>query len=127
MITGIHHINLVVPASSFPAATAFYGTTLGLTAVPVPQLQRDSLLWFDVGASGQQVHIAQGKAEDFAAPSSRHVCFKVESAALLVRLKEQVWRHFEAGGEGAPREADRPGEGSSGAQGVEYPMRFFAR
>ena len=127
MITGIHHINLVVPASSFPAATAFYGTTLGLTPRAVPHLQRDTLLWFDVGCSGQQVHIAIGKPTDFVAPSSRHACFKVASREELGRLRERVWAHFEEGGEGKPQEADRPGEGGSGAKGVEYPERFFVR
>lgn len=38
-----------------------------------------------------------------------------------------MWQHFERGGEAAPKEADKPGEKNSGAVGVEYPTRFFAR
>lgn len=127
MISGIHHINLVVPASTFPQATAFYANTLGLTPRAVPALQRDTLLWFDIGSSGQQVHIAIGRPSDFNEPSSRHPCFRVGSAEELQTLRQRVWAHFESGAEGAPREADKPGEMSSGAQGVEYPTRFFAR
>ncbi|KAL6702895.1 hypothetical protein ACN47E_000857 [Coniothyrium glycines] len=107
MITGIHHINLVVPPYTLHLAHAFYATTLGFTPRPVPHLQRTTLAWFDIGSSGQQVHIAFGKPEDFTHTSSRHPCFK--------------------GGEDAPVQADKPGESNSGAEGVEYPTRFFAR
>ncbi|KAH6616373.1 Glyoxalase/Bleomycin resistance protein/Dihydroxybiphenyl dioxygenase [Boeremia exigua] len=127
MITGIHHINLVVPPHTLPAATAFYAHTLGLTPRPVPALQRTTLAWFDIGSSGQQVHIAFGQPSDFAAPSSQHPCFRVASAEALEQLREAVWKHFERGGEGAPSAADRPGAEASGAKGVEYPTRFFAR
>lgn len=127
MITGLHHINLVIPPGQLPAANAFYGTTLGLTPRPVPVLQRDTLAWFDIGTSGQQVHIAFGKPEDFELTSSRHPCFQVASPENLVALRQKIWEHFEKGGEGAPTAADRPGEEASGAKGVEYPQRFFAR
>jgi catechol 2,3-dioxygenase-like lactoylglutathione lyase family enzyme len=128
MISGIHHINLTVPPSTLSLAHTFYATTLGLTPIPVPHLQRDTLLWFGIGSSGQQVHIAVGKPSDFEAElSSRHPCFRVGSKEALRALQERVWKCFEAGGEGAPREADRPGEEGSGAKGIEYPTRFFVR
>ncbi|XPS73531.1 hypothetical protein M3J09_005676 [Ascochyta lentis] len=127
MITGLHHINLVVPPGTLHLAEEFYSGTLGLTRRAVPHLQRDTLAWFDIADSGQQVHVAFGKAEDFAAPSSRHPCFRVASADELVQLRRRVWEHFERGGEAAPKEADRPGEKNSGAEGVEYPTRFFVR
>ncbi|KAF2855369.1 hypothetical protein T440DRAFT_441474 [Plenodomus tracheiphilus IPT5] len=127
MITGIHHINLVVPPGTFDLANEFYNKTLGLTPRPVPQLQRDRLAWFDIGSSGQQVHIAMGKPEDFINPSSRHPCFKVGSVENLAELQQRVWTHYERGGEAAPQAADQPGEKNSGAEGVEYPTRFFAR
>lgn len=107
MITGLHHINLVVPAETLSLATDFYGTTLGLTPRPVPQLQRDRLAWFDIGTSGQQVHVAFGKPEDFGFISSRHPCFKVGSKEDLKKLQERVWDHFERGGESAPKQADK--------------------
>ncbi|CAN8104881.1 unnamed protein product [Discula destructiva] len=130
MITGLHHINLVVPPSTLPAATAFYANTLGLIPRPVPALQRDTLAWFDIGASGQQVHVALGQPADFAPQqqsSSRHPCFRVESPEALAQLRQRVWAHHVRGGEGAPMAADRPGEEDSGAKGREYPQRFFAR
>ncbi|KAF1844972.1 uncharacterized protein K460DRAFT_405250 [Cucurbitaria berberidis CBS 394.84] len=127
MITGIHHINIVVPPQTLDLAHEFYSTTLGLTPRAVPQLQRETLAWFDIGTSGQQVHVAFGKPEDFVNKSSRHPCFKLGSAEDLVALRQKVWEHFERGGEAAPKEADRPGEKNSGAEGVEYPTRFFVR
>jgi len=127
MITGLHHINLVVPPKTLHLANEFYSGTLGLTPRAVPHLQRETLAWFDIGSSGQQVHIAFGKPEDFSTPSSRHPCFKIGSGEDLVALRQKVWEHFERGGEAAPKEADKPGEKDSGAEGVEYPMRFFAR
>ncbi|KAF1945301.1 hypothetical protein EJ02DRAFT_451605 [Clathrospora elynae] len=127
MITGIHHINLVISPSTLHLATEFYATTLGLTPRTVPHLQRDTLAWFDIGTSGQQLHIAIGKPEDFTHKSSQHPCFKIGSVEALTELRKRVWEHFERGGEAAPMEADRPGEEDSGAKGVEYPTRFFAR
>ena len=127
MITGLHHINLVVPPATLPLAHEFYCKTLGLTPRPVPQLQRETLAWFDIGASGQQVHIAIGKPSDFEHTSSRHPCFKLGGLEDLIALRQKVWDHFERGGEAAPREADKPGEKNSGAEGMEYPTRFFAR
>lgn len=127
MITGIHHVNLVVPPHTFDQANDFYGNTLGLTPRAVPQLQRDTLAWFDIGSSGQQVHIAFGKPEDFTNPSSRHPCFKLGSGEELAVLQKKVYDHLEKGGNAAPKEADKPGEKNSGAVGVEYPTRFFAR
>ncbi|OAL46673.1 hypothetical protein IQ07DRAFT_137796 [Pyrenochaeta sp. DS3sAY3a] len=126
MITGLHHVNLVVPLGTLELAREFYGNTLGLTPRPVPQLQRDSLAWFDIGDSGQQVHVAT-KSEDFASKSSRHPCFRIGNVEDLATLREKIWAHFELGGDAAPKEADKPGEKDSGAVGVEYPTRFFAR
>ncbi|KAL5115787.1 hypothetical protein ACEQ8H_006282 [Pleosporales sp. CAS-2024a] len=127
MIIGIHHVNLVVPPSTLPLAREFYGDTLGLTPRVVPHLQRDTLAWFDMGTSGQQVHVAIGKPADFAHASSRHLCFRLGSAEHLLQLRQRIWEHFERGGLSAPKEADKPGEKDSGAQGIEYPTRFFAR
>jgi catechol 2,3-dioxygenase-like lactoylglutathione lyase family enzyme len=124
MITGIHHVNLVVPPGTLDHARDFYGNTLGLIPRPVPHLQRDTLAWFDMGSSGQQVHVAIGKPEDFQHASSRHPCFKLGG---LLALRQRIWDHYQRGGETAPKEADKPGELDSGAQGTEYPSRFFTR
>ncbi|CAJ2505755.1 Uu.00g131490.m01.CDS01 [Anthostomella pinea] len=127
MIAGIHHVNLVVPRDTLPEAAAFYGETLGLTPRQVPSLQVGSLLWFDIGTSGQQVHIAFGKPDDFAFDSSAHPCFRVGDGEKLLELRRRIYAHFEKGGAGAPKAADKPGGEDSGAKGVEYPQRFFVR
>jgi len=127
MISGIAHVNLTVPRDTLHLASEFYGSTLGLTPRSVPALQKDTLAWFDIGGSGQQVHIACGPPSDFEKQSPRHPCFKLESPQALVELRQKVWEHFQRGGEAAPTAADRPGEENSGAKGVEYPQRFFAR
>ncbi|OCT49586.1 hypothetical protein CLCR_07518 [Cladophialophora carrionii] len=123
LITGIAHINLTVPQDTLHLATEFYGTTMGLSPRAVPHLQKGQLAWFDIADSGQQVHIAFGEPSDFEKPSRRHPCFRLASPAALLELQRRIWAHLERGGDAAPREADRPG----GAQGVEYPERFFAR
>lgn len=43
--TLLQHINLAVPAGTLQLATEFYGGVIGFASDPVPQLQRDSLLW----------------------------------------------------------------------------------
>jgi hypothetical protein len=43
--TLIQHINLAVPVGTLNLATQFYGGVIGFGSDPVPQLQRDSLLW----------------------------------------------------------------------------------
>ncbi|KAF2099029.1 glyoxalase family protein [Rhizodiscina lignyota] len=126
MITGIAHVNLTVPPGTLDQANEFYANTLGFHRVPVPHLQRDTLAWFDITPKGQQIHIAfSNTPNDMAA--SRHPCFKLESPQALLECQQRVYEHFERGDAGAPKMADKPGEQSSGAQGIEYPKRFFAR
>ncbi|KAI1323888.1 hypothetical protein F5Y16DRAFT_382544 [Xylariaceae sp. FL0255] len=126
-ITGIHHINLVVPPDTLDAAEAFYGTTLGLKSRAVPVLQKGTLVWFDIGESGQQVHIAFGNATDFEHHSRQHPCFRLSDGEELLALRRKIFEHFERGGLGAPVAVDKPGEEDSGDKGVEYPVRFFMR
>lgn len=123
-ITGIAHINLIVPPGSLELANEFYGSTLGLTLRPVPSLQKGTLAWFDIGTSGQQVHIAFGPDE---VESRRHPCFQLPSAEALYELQTRIWQHHAKRDKSAPRQADEPGQANSGAKGVEYPTRFFAR
>ncbi|KAF2024708.1 hypothetical protein EK21DRAFT_117477 [Setomelanomma holmii] len=127
MIIGLHHVNIVVPSGTLHLARQFYSDTLGLKSRPVPHLQRETLAWFDIGTSGQQVHVAFGKPEDFQHTSSRHPCFKLAGTEELLALRSKIWQHHERGGESAPQQADKPGEEDSGAKGIEYPTRFFAR
>ncbi len=116
-ITGLHHVNLVVPRDTLTQANAFYGTTMGLTSREVPHLQKGTLAWFDIADSGQQIHIAFGREADFeavAAKSSRHPCFKVGSPEALLKLQQRIFKHFQDGGDSAPRECDEPGKENSG-------------
>lgn len=124
MITGLSHINLLVPPGTLPLATAFYSTTLGLTPRPVPAHRVHDLAWFEIGDSGQEVHIApdyngsngtvKGEEGGELKWSSRHPCFRLGSPELLEELRVRIWKHFEDGGEAAPLEADRPGGVASG-------------
>ncbi|KAK1830422.1 hypothetical protein QBC39DRAFT_112388 [Podospora conica] len=132
MITGLHHVNILVPPGTLPLAHAFYGTTLLLTPVPVPSAQTASLAWFNIASSGQQLHVAFGRdPEDFtpeARKARRHPCFRVGGGVdELKGLQERIWAHYQRGGDDAPSECDEPGGEGSGAKGVEYPTRFFAR
>ncbi len=118
MITGVAHINLVVPGGTLDSARAFYGKTLGLAETPVPVLQRETLAWFNVADSGQQVHVSFGRAEDFeglAAQCARHPCFRIAGGPeALLGLQRRIWLHFREGGDGVPRECDEPGAENSG-------------
>lgn len=46
MLSGIAHVNLTVPVGTFAQAEDFYAGTLGMTRVPVPVLQKDTLAWY---------------------------------------------------------------------------------
>jgi len=125
LISGIAHINLIVPAGGLSAAQEFYSGTLGLTSVPVPKASVGKLAWFDITPGGQQIHIAIGPVE---VESARHPCFKLETEEKLWQMQARIYEHFKSTTrEGKPREADKPGEENSGSQGAEFPMRFFAR
>lgn len=97
----------------------------------MPKLQADRLAWFDIASSGQQLHVGYGRADiDFteeARGAKRHPCFRLENLEKLEELRQRIWDHFQRGGEGAPTEADKPGDENSGAKGEEYSPRFFAR
>lgn len=114
-ITGIAHINLLVPPGTLDDAAAFYGDTLGLHRVPVPRLQQGTLAWFNIspqdGGGGQQVHIALGFNEP---DSSRHPCFRVASLEDLLALQHRIYEHYLRGGPAAPVMADKPGGPGSG-------------
>jgi len=88
LISGIAHVNLIVPADGLPAAHAFYGTVLGLTSIPVPKSMQGRLAWFDITPGGQQIHIAVGPAE---VESSRHPCFKIYNAEALLNLQKRIY------------------------------------
>ncbi|RMZ75501.1 hypothetical protein DV737_g5258, partial [Chaetothyriales sp. CBS 132003] len=126
MITGLHHVNLLVPPGTLDLANHFYGTVLGLKPRPVPELQAGRLAWFDIADSGQQVHIACG--DNLELNSARHPCFKIESGEALLEIQKRIWAHFEQGGESAPKHADKPGAQNSGyGQAGTYTSRKSRR
>ncbi|KAK7897805.1 hypothetical protein LTR67_004435 [Exophiala xenobiotica] len=127
MISGIAHINVTVPADTLHLAQEFYSGTLGLTPRAVPVLQKDTLAWFDIGTSGQQVHVAIGAATDFSSPlSSRHPCFKIQNPEALLELRRRIWEHYQRGGSSAPQQADQPGrEASGGVFSLTLPTLLF--
>jgi hypothetical protein len=133
-ITEIAHINLTVPRGTLETAAEFYGETLALTRVPVPSAQTKELAWwvlllfpltlsktlrpfrFNIGSSGQQVHIAfpasETELED--KTTRRHACFKLASPNALQELQARIYAHHEKGGDSAPSQADKPGDVNSG-------------
>lgn len=46
MITGLAHINLLVPPGTLDQAYTFYAETLGLTAAQVPKAQVGTIAWY---------------------------------------------------------------------------------
>jgi hypothetical protein len=42
----LQHVNLVVPRGTLHVAKEFYGEVIGFASDPVPQLQKDVLLWY---------------------------------------------------------------------------------
>jgi catechol 2,3-dioxygenase-like lactoylglutathione lyase family enzyme len=140
-ITNIAHINLTVPRGTLETAAAFYADTLGLTRVPVPSAQTQELAWyvpspyryssidesrrFNIGESGQQVHIAFPAHEQELADKTarRHPCFKLASQEAMQQLQARIWAHYKKGGEGAPLQADKPGDVNSGERGLGHVSR----
>lgn len=45
MISGIAHVNLLVPPGTLPEANKFYVETLGLIASPVPAAIKETTAW----------------------------------------------------------------------------------
>lgn len=128
LITGLHHVNITIPHGTLDVAKSFYASTLGLTPRAVPAAQVHELAWYDIGTSGQQIHISLPKHDDdlIRDDSSRHPCFRVGSPQALLELQRRIYAHWQRGGDDAPKAADAPGE-NSGTKGPEYPKRFFAR
>ncbi|KAE8150394.1 hypothetical protein BDV25DRAFT_112461 [Aspergillus avenaceus] len=124
MISGLAHINLLVPEGTLSQAREFYCDTLGLTAVPVPVAQVETTAWYNIADGPQQVHIGFGVNEP---DSPRHPCFRLGSLDDLQNLQKKIWEHHLRGGSAAPVQVDKPGGPISGEMTAEYPSRFFAR
>ncbi|KAK4688576.1 hypothetical protein P7C73_g1555, partial [Tremellales sp. Uapishka_1] len=126
----LQHINLVVKRGTLDLAREFYADTVGFGIDKVPALQKDTLAWFRIGDGPQQIHIAFEGVPGHPDPSplsSRHPCFMLPSVEALAELQRRIWAHHIAKSPAAALQCDQPGEENSGAKGVEYPTRFFAR
>ncbi|OCF59199.1 hypothetical protein L486_03701 [Kwoniella mangroviensis CBS 10435] len=124
----LQHVNLPVPKGTLHLAQEFYGEVIGFENDPVPQLQREILLWFRIGDGPQQIHVAfENISPDSKVISSRHPCFQISSPEALLSLQKRIYEHKQSGAESSALECDQPGEENSGAKGVEYPTRFFVR
>lgn len=66
---------------------------------------------FDIGSSGQQVHISCGPTDP---KHSRHPCFKLPGRDELEAIKKSIYDHHIRGGPAAPMAADKPGAEASG-------------
>ncbi|KAJ5634107.1 hypothetical protein N7528_001949 [Penicillium herquei] len=125
MITGIAHVNITVHPGTLNDAQEFYSTILGLTPSPVPELQKGTILWFDIGSSGQQIHITEGPTDP---EHRRHPCFKLGTQDELETLKKAIHDHHI---KGVHRRRWLPINQEKwilvGTQAKEYPKRFFAR
>jgi catechol 2,3-dioxygenase-like lactoylglutathione lyase family enzyme len=55
-ISGIHHVQVCIPADNEAEAREFYKEVLGLKEIPKPEaLQKNGGMWFQVGS--QELHI----------------------------------------------------------------------
>lgn len=119
----IQHVNLSVPEGTLAAAEEFYGDVLGFASDPVPSLQRESLRWFRVGNTGQQVHISFDTPGD--GKTRSHPCFALRSKEALFELQTRIWDFYKEGGKAAPMAADEPGKENSGAKVRPHKALYF--
>lgn len=139
LISGLDHVNLLVPCQTLHLAHAFYAGSLGLKSLPVPASCpfKGLVGWFDIVGSGQQIHImsahhlgpAQLRAQT---ESQRHLCFKIPNRQKLDKLQGILWQLYAEGGEGAPMYCDKPLKKAGDVCGTprdldDMPTRFFAR
>jgi catechol 2,3-dioxygenase-like lactoylglutathione lyase family enzyme len=86
VITGLHHVQLAVPAGSEPALRAFYGGALGMTEVPKPaSLAGRGGVWFRSGTA--ELHL--GVEADFRPARKAHPALLVNDLdGVAARLAE---------------------------------------
>jgi catechol 2,3-dioxygenase-like lactoylglutathione lyase family enzyme len=77
-VSGLHHVNVTVPAVLETATKEFYGKILGLDQIPKPATSRQSGAWYQIGETQLHLSIEEGPQENL---SSRHICFSVSDLA----------------------------------------------
>ena len=90
-ITGLHHVQLAMPAEEEDAGRAFYGGLLGLPEVPKPgELAARGGLWFR--SEAVEVHLGVER-EDFTPARKAHPAFLVRGLdELRARLDGAGYR-----------------------------------
>jgi catechol 2,3-dioxygenase-like lactoylglutathione lyase family enzyme len=97
-ISGIHHVQLCIPANKETEANEFYKNVLGLKEVPKPEaLKKNGGMWFKIG--NQELHIG---VEDQVFKGKHHPAF------LVTGLKE-IQAHLSAHGITIQIESTIPG------------------
>jgi catechol 2,3-dioxygenase-like lactoylglutathione lyase family enzyme len=86
VISGLHHVQIAVPAGSVPALRAFYGQVLGMTELPKPAaLAARGGVWFRSGTA--ELHL--GVEADFRPARKAHPGLLVDNLDGIVgRLAE---------------------------------------
>lgn len=85
IITGLHHVQLAMPAGGEPDAENFYDEILGIPRVEKPtHLEARGGCWFEDGS----VRIHLGVETDFRPATKAHPAMVVESLAALRRVLE---------------------------------------
>lgn len=98
-LTGLHHVQLAMPAGAEAEARRFYGTLLGMTEVPKPPvLAARGGCWFR--GDGCELHL--GIEADFRPARKAH-------PAMLVRGLAALSGRLEAAGVTVTRDDDFPG------------------
>jgi catechol 2,3-dioxygenase-like lactoylglutathione lyase family enzyme len=101
-LTGLHHVQVAMPAGGEDDARTFYAGVLGLTEVPKPEnLRGRGGCWFRSGDGGLEIHL--GVEQDFRPARKAHPAILVEDledlrdrlldAGAEVRDDEQLAGH----------------------------------
>jgi catechol 2,3-dioxygenase-like lactoylglutathione lyase family enzyme len=78
-ISGIHHVQLCIPADKESEAKIFYKDVLGLKEIPKPEaLKKNGGMWFQIGS--QELHIG---VEDQVFKGKHHPAFLVMGLSEL--------------------------------------------
>jgi catechol 2,3-dioxygenase-like lactoylglutathione lyase family enzyme len=99
VISGLHHVQLAVPAGAEPALRQFYGDVLGMTEVPKPAaLAARRGVWFRSGTA--ELHL--GVEADFRPARKAH-------PGLLVDDLDEIVTRLGAAGHGVRTDGLMPG------------------
>jgi catechol 2,3-dioxygenase-like lactoylglutathione lyase family enzyme len=89
VITGLHHVQLAVPAGSEPALREFYGGALGMVEIPKPAaLAARGGVWFRTGTA--ELHL--GVEADFRPARKAHPGLLVDDLDKIMAQLADVGR-----------------------------------